>query len=129
MNSRPGRSSESRRAAERRGLLAERIAALMLVLKGYRIVERRWRPPFGEIDLIACRGRRVAFIEVKARSSRALAREAVGARQRQRIERAATYWLSRRPQFGEFELSFDVVLVAPFRPPRHIVDAWRPGDR
>lgn len=127
MNTRDGRTTDSRRAAGRRGRHAERIAALLLALKGYRVLERRWRPPVGEVDLIACRGRRVAFVEVKARPSRAAAGEAIQTRQQRRIERAAGMWISRHPQFAEFDLCFDVILIAPFRAPRHIRDAWRPG--
>jgi hypothetical protein len=52
-----------------RGALAELAAAALLMLKGYRIIERRHRSRSGEIDLIATRGRRIAFVEVKLRAS------------------------------------------------------------
>ena len=52
---------------ERRGRIAEWIAAAFLCLKGYRILARRYRSKLGEIDLIAVRGRRLAFVEVKRR--------------------------------------------------------------
>ena len=58
----------SRRRSERAGRRAEWIGALILTLKGYRILARRFRVHSGEIDLIARRGDVIAFIEVKARS-------------------------------------------------------------
>ena len=54
-------------AAFRLGLSAESRAAMFLVAKGYRIVARRWKTPFGEIDIVARRRRTLVFVEVKAR--------------------------------------------------------------
>src|SRR4029453_6459230 len=54
----------------RRGRLSEWLAAAALLAKGYRILGRRVRTPYGEIDLIAVRGRRLAFEEVKLRATR-----------------------------------------------------------
>ncbi|TIO58114.1 MAG: YraN family protein, partial [Mesorhizobium sp.] len=55
-----------RRKAYRRGHRGEWLAALALMLKGYRILARRHRTKLGEIDLIARRGDLVLFVEVKA---------------------------------------------------------------
>jgi len=55
--------------AYRRGLFAETVAALLLRLKGHRILARRYRTPVGEIDLVALKGKRLAFVEVKRRRS------------------------------------------------------------
>lgn len=114
-----------RRAAEARGRRAETLAALLLRLKGYRILARRFRVPAGEIDLIARRGRLIAFVEVKARSSHTLAAESISPRQQQRIAAAAAVWLGRRPDLVHCDTRFDAVLVAPNRPPVHLVDCWR----
>src|SRR5271170_5407820 len=72
-----GMTKARRRAAVRRGRWAERLAACWLIAKGYRILDRNQRTPFGEIDLVARRGRPVALVEVKARVSRAVALEAL----------------------------------------------------
>lgn len=114
-----------RRTAERMGHRAEAAAALLLILKGYRIVARRLRTPAGEIDLIAARGRRLAFVEVKLRASAEDAAWALGPRQQARIARAAEYWLSRRPALAAHDIGFDVILVAPWSRPRHLRDAFR----
>ena len=118
------RGTARKRAAERRGRLAELAAVLLLTLKGYRVLARRVRTPVGEIDLIARRGRVLAFVEVKARSAEDAAAEAVTPGQRRRIARAAAWWLARRPAFGDHVLRFDAVLVAPRRLPRHVTGAF-----
>jgi putative endonuclease len=117
---------ERRRRAERQGRGAERLAGLWLRAKGFGILASRFQSPQGEIDLIARRGRLLLFVEVKARSDDAAAAEAVTARQRSRIERAAQAFLQRRPELAACEMRFDAVLIRPGRLPRHIKDAWRP---
>ena len=118
-------SREKRRRAYGRGRRAEALAAWWLRLKGYRILARDFRVPSGEIDLIARRGRVLAFVEVKARPGLDEARAAVLPRQRRRIERATAVFLQRNPVLSGLDLRFDVVLLAPKRRPHHIEDAWR----
>ncbi len=119
------RDQTRRRAAFRRGGRAEFLCLWQLRLKGYRILARRYRTPVGEVDLIARRGGVLAAIEVKARHDFETASEAVGARQRQRIARALAHFLLGRPDLARLAPRFDVMLVAPRRWPRHLVDAWR----
>jgi putative endonuclease len=107
------------------GRWAESVAAWSLRLRGYRIVARRFRTPLGEIDLVACRGRLLAFVEVKARTDLEQALEALGPRQRQRTVRAAEAFLMRHPRYLQHTLRFDLVAVRPWRMPRHLADAWR----
>lgn len=109
----------ARHARLRRGRFAEWIAAAALRLKGYRIVARRHRTPFGEIDIIAVRGRRLAFVEVKRRDAFDEAEAALTPHQAGRIARAADQWLDRHPTLRDHEIGLDAVLVAPFRLPRH----------
>ena len=115
--------------AERRGRFAETLCVWSLRLRGWRILERRLagRRGFGvgEIDVIARRGRVVAFIEVKARTTESAAREAVTAPQRARIARAAEIFISRYPDAESLEFRFDVMTVSGLLPV-HIADAWRP---
>jgi putative endonuclease len=119
------RSRDLRRAAERRGKTAELLCLWHLRLKGYRILARRYKTPAGEIDLIARRGGTIAAIEVKARADFDAATEAVTRRQQQRIMRAVAHFLGGRPDLAMLAARFDVMLVAPRRWPRHLVDAWR----
>jgi putative endonuclease len=98
---------------------------LLLRLKGYRILARRLRLAAGEIDIVAARGRTVAFVEVKARADLASARDSVGPRQRRRLLNAAALFVARYPRHAGADLRFDLMLVAPGAWPRHVVDAWR----
>jgi putative endonuclease len=110
----------ARLAAYRRGLSAEALAAWLLRAKFYRILARRYRTPAGEIDVVARRGRTVAFVEVKTRPSDVDALQAVGATARRRIARAAELWLAAHPGAAGFDLRFDIVIVVPGRLPRHV---------
>ena len=116
----------SRLAAWRAGRWAERIAALLLSAKGYRILARGLRSPVGELDIVARRGGVLAVVEVKTRAEEADALLAVTPRQRRRIARAAEAFHARLAERARLTLRFDVVLVLPWRAPRHIMDAWRP---
>ncbi|MCY4501543.1 MAG: YraN family protein [Alphaproteobacteria bacterium] len=111
-----------------RGRRAERIAAWRLRLAGYRLLARRYRTSVGEIDLVARRGRRLVMVEVKARPTEALARQAVPERQRRRIEMAARRFLAANPRYRDYAVRFDVIAVVPGRLPIVIPDAWRDGD-
>jgi putative endonuclease len=111
-------------AAFRTGVSAEAKAAALLIAKGYRILARRFRTPHGEIDVIARKRDLLAFVEVKARASLDDAAYAVTPRQQQRIIDAAQGWLMTHPEHAEFELRFDVILVAPKSLPRHLMAAF-----
>jgi len=113
-----------RRAAFERGLSAESRAAMLMVAKGYRIVARRWRSPVGEIDIVARRRNLLVFVEVKARDREDDAAEAVTLRQQQRLIAAAEAWLSRNPADVARHIRFDVILVAPKRLPKHLMNAF-----
>jgi putative endonuclease len=111
-------------AAFRTGISAEARAVAWLSAKGYRILARRFRSPYGEIDIVARRRNLIAFVEVKARASIDDAAWAVTPRQQQRIINAAQAWLMAHPEHSEFELRFDAMLIAPKRLPRHLMAAF-----
>ena len=121
------RAPMSRGRREAWGRFAESLAAWSLRLRGYRILARRFKTPLGEIDLVARRGRLLAFVEVKARTDLEQALAALSPRQRQRTARAAEVFLMRHPDYAEHTLRFDLVAVRPWRMPRHLIDAWRLG--
>jgi putative endonuclease len=114
-----------RRRAWRRGRRAEGLAILALSLSGYRVLARNLKSPVGEIDIVARRGRTLAFIEVQTRADWGTAAEALAGRQRRRIARAATVFLAGRPDLAGDHPRFDVILCVPWRWPRHIINAWR----
>ena len=112
-----------RHDAERRGRRAERIAAWWLRLKGWRIVGMRVRTPMGEVDIIARRFRTTAFVEVKARATLAGLDMAVDRHRLRRVAAAASA-LAARHAFPGGDVRIDVILVAPGRLPRHLVNVW-----
>lgn len=118
--------SPERQRRYRRGRWSELRSALMLTAKGYLILAWRVRTPFGEIDLIARRGRRIAFVEVKRRATREAAEASFSTRQSQRLYRAAGHWLARRPGYQTHDIGLDAVLVLPWRWPIHYPDALQP---
>src|SRR5882672_1426622 len=118
-------ASPDRIARYRRGRLSEWLAAAALLAKGYRILGRRVRTPYGEIDLIAVRGRRLAFVEVKRRATRLEGEAAITPRQAGRIARAAEFWVNRNRAYREHEQGLDVVFVTPGRLPAHVPDAMQ----
>jgi len=115
--------------ARRLGRWAELICVASLGLRGWRILDRGVvtgrGSGAGEIDIVARRGKLVAFIEVKARPTLAEAGAAISAPQRERLVRAAAAYLGRRPALASCDVRFDAMLVAPWRAPRHLKDAWR----
>jgi len=115
-----------RQRALQRGRRGEGMARLALRLAGYRILACDHRTAPGEIDIIARRGSVLAFVEVKTRADLAIAAEALPPRQRRRIARAAAGYLALRPDLQDCRCRFDVILITPWRWPRHIRDAWRP---
>lgn len=117
-------ASPERVAAFRTGLSAESRAAAYLMAKGYRILAKRFRTPYGEIDLVVRKRNLIAFVEVKARASLDDAAWAVTPRQQQRIVNAAQAWLMAHPEHAEFDMRFDAMLIAPRRLPRHLLAAF-----
>lgn len=115
----------NRAEAERRGRRGETWAAWYLRLKGWRIVGRRVKTPRGEVDLVARRGRLVAFVEVKWRASAAELGLAVDAYRLRRVAAAAEAIAPRFVRAGD-DQRIDVLLLAPGRWPRHIANAWQP---
>jgi len=64
-----GNPSKSNLTSRKTGAAGEQLAAAYLKNKGYTIAERNYRCIFGEVDIIACEGNTIVFIEVKSRRS------------------------------------------------------------
>jgi putative endonuclease len=119
--------SRGRREAYRHGHVAEAAAMLFLLAKGFRPIARRYKTPLGEVDLIVKRGRLIAFVEVKARALERDALESVGRGSEKRIVDAADLWLAKHPAAAGYDVRYDMVVLLPWRLPRHVPDAFRPG--
>lgn len=113
----------TRQLAEARGRRAEAIAAWWLRLKGWRIVARRARCPGGEVDIVARRGRTLAFVEVKARNSATAAGHSLDP---YRLRRVAVAAERLTPRYGKGcdTIRIDAMYIVPGRWPQHLPDVW-----
>ena len=115
--------------AHRDGQRGEGWAVLYLRAKGWRILQRQVRigqgRGVGEVDIIARRGRVLAFVEVKWRHRAAALAEAIDERRLQRVARAAEALWPQLARPGD-SVRIDVILLAPWHWPRHIVHVWQP---
>lgn len=114
-------------AAFRAGHAAEWVAALWLMLHGYRILGFRLKNRAGEIDLLACRGRVLAVVEVKRRKTMAAAMLALKPAQHDRLVAAGQAVRRNRPALQRLDLRIDMVALAPWRFPRHLRGVERGG--
>jgi putative endonuclease len=122
MSRSPERAIAKKRAALKKGRIGERLALVSLVLRGYWIEARNYTAHQGEIDIIARRGRVIAFIEVKARDDYATTETAIDGRKLVRMGRAASHWLARHPWAQDYALRIDAIDIVPHRWPRHRPD-------
>lgn len=113
----------NRQLAEARGRKAETIAAWWLRLHGWRILARRARVPGGEVDLIARRGRTLAFVEVKQRNTTDAAAWALDEYRLRRVAVAAERLAPRYARDGD-DIRIDALFIVPRRLPRHLANVW-----
>jgi len=92
------------------GDTGEDLAALALKKQGYKILERNYVTPLGEIDLIARHQGALVFIEVKTRKSVRFGepQDAVSFTKQARMRKLADYYLKQQ-RLGEVQVRFDVV--------------------
>jgi putative endonuclease len=114
----------SREAAEKRGRGAEALACWYLRLRGWRILARRARVAGGEVDIIARRGRTIAFVEVKARADEESAALSLDEWRLRRVAVAAERLAPRYMRDGD-DIRIDAMFVIPGRWPRHLPNVWQ----
>ena len=117
----------NRQQAEKRGRGAETLACWYLRLRGWQILARRARVPGGEVDIVARRGRILAFVEVKARASEEAAAMALDDWRLRRVAVAAERLCPRYMRDGD-DLRIDALFIVPRRWPKHLANVWQ-GDK
>lgn len=115
--------------AHKHGHLAEYIALVHLMLKGYRILGFRLKTPQGEIDILAHKGKRLHLVEVKQRRSHEEALETVSAIQQERLWQAGLALQEKKPRLRKLDLIIDLYTIAPGQWPRHQVNAFEKIER
>ena len=96
------------------GLLGERAAFFWLMRRGYVVVARGWRSSRspGDLDIIAWKGSTLCFVEVKTRTTRAVApaHVAVDEHKRRVLRRLARHYMRQLPP-GDFTARFDILSI------------------
>jgi putative endonuclease len=94
------------------GRYGEDLAVRHLTKAGLAVLERNWRCPAGEIDIVAREGDALVVCEVKTRSGPAFGTplDAVSAAKAARLRRLAALWLTER-RLRVSQVRFDVVGV------------------
>jgi putative endonuclease len=117
---------------QRRGLAGERAAIAYLTACGWNVESHRFRMGRHDLDLVARRGRVVAFVEVKTRRSNACgaAIESVSSLKRTILGRVAMLWRLRHGRPGDC-YRFDLLAIRDLGGGKyeveHVEDAWRLG--
>ncbi len=121
----------TKKKAYKFGLVAEKIAAVFLTMKGYRVIARRYHNPKGEIDILATKGKTLAIVEVKARQSLESGAYSIPLWKQQKILGALEWLMASSGKIatlakaGERVIRFDAIIIVPGRLPVHLKDAWR----
>jgi len=96
----------------KKGIVGEQKAASFLKKQGYQIIEKNYRTPFGEIDIIAWHNNTLVFIEVKNRSSQHFGTgfESVDKRKQLKIIKSAQLYIKKFHHY-EQRCRFDVISI------------------
>lgn len=95
-----------------KGKEGERVAAEYLATCGLKILDRNFRCPAGEIDLVARDGKIIVFVEVRSRQSDELCspEESLTVHKFRRLTKAALWYLKERGA-SDSHMRFDVVAI------------------
>ncbi len=116
------------------GERGEMVACRFLKEHGYEILEKNYRCKLGEIDVIARRQGRLAFVEIKTRTSAQFGapQEAVNLQKQEKIFKVAQ-WYIKEKKFVKIPIAFDVVAILwreGHTPEVHLVaDAFEKEDK
>jgi putative endonuclease len=109
------------------GRMGEELADAYLQAQGYRVLARNFRSRRGEVDIVAQKGERLVFVEVKRWNAYAAGEleYALDRRKQRRILDAARHFLLENPGLQGSRIACDVILLSGREPEiRHIEDAF-----
>ena len=121
------KTKAQKQAYEKAGRRAENLASFYLRLKGYSILERRFKVRQGEVDIIVRKGKLIAMVEVKQRASALAAENSVSFENQTRLMDAAEIYINRQRHLRQtaFELRYDYIYVIGRWKVRHITNAFQ----
>ncbi|HOJ67971.1 MAG TPA: YraN family protein [Candidatus Hydrogenedentes bacterium] len=107
------RGPDAASSLKEKGDLGESIALRYLRWRGWRLLDRNWRVPGGEIDLVVRRGRVVAFVEVRGREDGSVVEpeRTVTPEKQRHVRFAAKQYLARKGIDPRLYYRFDVIAV------------------
>jgi putative endonuclease len=108
----------------KQGLWGELKALFYIMMKGYLPLKWRYKTKHGEIDLIAKQKNTLVFIEVKTRPTLAKGYDSISAVQRNRIERAAQFFIQKHKKYQNCGSRFDAIIIIPRQWPIHLIHLW-----
>lgn len=106
------------------GIFSEYLVIVFLSFKGYKILKRRHKSSFGEIDIIAKKGENLVIIEVKARRIVNEIEEVLYPTQQNRITQSALDFFAKNKKYQNLGIRFDLIIVKPFTFPLHLKGYW-----
>lgn len=92
------------------GIFAEYVVIIYLILKGYKVLKRRYKTKFGEIDILATKNKDLIAFEVKARTKQNLTTDIVSFKQKQRIQNALNFFVSRNNKYIDYNIFCNIIL-------------------
>lgn len=92
------------------GVFAEYVVMTYLMLKGYKILKRRYKTKFGEIDILATKKKDLIAFEVKARTKQKLTTEIVSFKQKRRIINALNFFVSKNKKYIDYNIYYNIIL-------------------
>lgn len=127
MKNAKNKTKAQKQAYEKAGRRAENLASIYLRLKGYSILERRYKVRQGEVDIIARKGKVITMVEVKQRASALAAENSVSFENQTRLMDAAEIYINRQRHLRQtaFELRYDYIYVIGRWKVRHITNAFQ----
>ena len=106
-----GHAADADASSYKKGMWAERLAAMYLSLKGFKILKKRYKTKHGEIDIIALQDGMLVLVEVKARKDIDIALESISRQAQRRIVNATLNFLAENPEYSDYVIRFDVIAV------------------
>ena len=94
------------------GKIGEILAIIFLLFKGYKIIAHNHRNYFGEIDIIAKKGKNLVFLEVKSRKKIFDVRQVVSFWQQKRIVNAGDYFWLKNKKYQNCNVRFDLIVIS-----------------
>ena len=97
-----------------KGLITEYISIIILFFKGYRILEKRYKTRYGEIDILTKKGKSIIAIEIKARHNGELTTEYVSKKQIERIKNSLNFFISKNEKYIDFNINIEIIVFTSY---------------